>query len=84
VIRGPKTSDEATATIFELSKKMGKTPIVVKDGVGFLVNRLLIPYLIEAAFFLQEGMDIQKVDDVFVKKIWYAHGSLPFDGRGGD
>jgi 3-hydroxyacyl-CoA dehydrogenase/enoyl-CoA hydratase/3-hydroxybutyryl-CoA epimerase len=46
---------------------MGKTPIVVKDGVGFLVNRLLIPYLIEAAFFLQEGMDIQKVDDVFVK-----------------
>ena len=74
VIRGPKTSDEATATIFELSKKMGKTPIVVKDGVGFLVNRLLIPYLIEAAFFLQEGMDIQKVDDVFVKKFGMPMG----------
>jgi 3-hydroxyacyl-CoA dehydrogenase / enoyl-CoA hydratase / 3-hydroxybutyryl-CoA epimerase len=68
VIRGPKTSDQTTATIFELSKKMGKTPIVVKDGVGFLVNRLLIPYLMEAAFFLQEGMEIQKVDDVFVKQ----------------
>lgn len=74
VIRGPKTSDEATATIFELSKKMGKTPIVVKDGVGFLVNRLLIPYLIEAAFFLQEGMEIQKVDDVFVKKFGMPMG----------
>ncbi len=74
VIRGPKTSDEATATIFELSKKMGKTPIVVKDGVGFLVNRLLIPYLIEAAFFLQEGMDIQKVDDVFVKQFGMPMG----------
>lgn len=67
VIRGPKTSDQATATIFELSKRMGKTPIVVKDGPGFLVNRLLIPYLIEAAFFLQEGMDIEHVDKVFVK-----------------
>lgn len=74
VIRGPKTSDEATATIFELSKKMGKTPIVVKDGVGFLVNRLLIPYLIEAAFFLQEGMDIEKVDAVFVKKFGMPMG----------
>lgn len=74
VIRGPKTSDETTATIFELSKKMGKTPIVVKDGVGFLVNRLLIPYLIEAAFFLQEGMDIEKVDQVFVKQFGMPMG----------
>ncbi|MCC6137849.1 MAG: enoyl-CoA hydratase/isomerase family protein [Bdellovibrionaceae bacterium] len=74
VIRGPKTSDVTTATIFELSKRMGKTPVVVKDGVGFLVNRLLIPYLIEAAFFLQEGMDIEKVDDVFVKQFGMPMG----------
>lgn len=74
VIRGEKTSDLATATIFELAKKMGKTPVVVKDGPGFLVNRLLIPYLIEAAFFLEEGMDIKKVDDVFVKKFGMPMG----------
>jgi 3-hydroxyacyl-CoA dehydrogenase / enoyl-CoA hydratase / 3-hydroxybutyryl-CoA epimerase len=62
VIRGPKTSDVATATIFELSKKMGKTPVVVKDGPGFLVNRLLMPYLIETMFLLQDGMAIDVVD----------------------
>jgi 3-hydroxyacyl-CoA dehydrogenase/enoyl-CoA hydratase/3-hydroxybutyryl-CoA epimerase len=62
VIRGPKTSDEATATIFELSKKMGKIPVVVKDGPGFLVNRLLMPYMIEAMFLLQDGMAVETVD----------------------
>lgn len=62
VIRGPKTNDVATATIFELAKKMGKTPVVVKDGPGFLVNRLLMPYMIEAMFLLQDGMDVQTVD----------------------
>lgn len=67
VIRGPKTSDVATATIFELSKKMGKTPVVVKDGPGFLVNRLLMPYMIEAMFLMQDGMAIEVVDR------WYTH-----------
>ena len=62
VIRGEKTSDETTATIFELSKRMGKFPVVVKDGPGFLVNRLLLPYLNEAVFLLQEGMSIEAVD----------------------
>lgn len=62
VIRGEKTSDETTATIFALAKKMGKTPVVVKDGPGFLVNRLLLPYLGEAAFLLAEGMSVEKLD----------------------
>ncbi len=66
VIRGEKTSDQTIATIFELSKKMGKMPVVVKDGPGFLVNRLLLPYMAEAAFLLQEGMNIERVDSAYV------------------
>ena len=62
VIRGEKTSDETIATIVKLSKKLGKTPIVVKDSAGFLVNRILLPYMNEAAYLLQEGAEIQRVD----------------------
>jgi 3-hydroxyacyl-CoA dehydrogenase/enoyl-CoA hydratase/3-hydroxybutyryl-CoA epimerase len=67
VIRGPQTSDVATATVFDVAKRMGKVPVVVKDGPGFLVNRLLMPYMIEAMFFLEDGMEIAKVDR------WYTH-----------
>jgi 3-hydroxyacyl-CoA dehydrogenase/enoyl-CoA hydratase/3-hydroxybutyryl-CoA epimerase len=62
VIRGEKTSDETVATIFELSKKLGKTPIVVRDAPGFLVNRLLAPYLSEAVRLVAEGCRIEEVD----------------------
>jgi len=41
---------------------MGKLPVVVKDGPGFLVNRLLVPYLIEAAWLLEDGMACEVVD----------------------
>jgi 3-hydroxyacyl-CoA dehydrogenase/enoyl-CoA hydratase/3-hydroxybutyryl-CoA epimerase len=74
VIRGEKTSSEATATIFELSKKLGKIPVVVKDGPGFLVNRLLMPYLIEAAFMLEEGVSADKVDEIYVQEFGMPMG----------
>lgn len=74
VIRGEKTSDETVATIFELSKKMGKMPVVVKDGPGFLVNRLLLPYMAEAAFLLNEGMSIEVVDEAYVKEFGMPMG----------
>lgn len=61
-----KTSDEVTATIFDLSKKMGKFPVVVKDGPGFLVNRLLLPYLNEAIYLLGEGMSVEKIDKYYL------------------
>jgi 3-hydroxyacyl-CoA dehydrogenase/enoyl-CoA hydratase/3-hydroxybutyryl-CoA epimerase len=77
VIRGEKTSDETIATIFELTKKMGKMPVVVKDGPGFLVNRLLLPYMGEAAFLLQEGMSIETVDKAYVKEFGMPMG--PFE-----
>jgi 3-hydroxyacyl-CoA dehydrogenase/enoyl-CoA hydratase/3-hydroxybutyryl-CoA epimerase len=62
VIRGAETSDEAVATVFSLSKQLGKTPIVVKDVPGFLVNRLLTPYLNEATFMVADGAPIEELD----------------------
>jgi 3-hydroxyacyl-CoA dehydrogenase / enoyl-CoA hydratase / 3-hydroxybutyryl-CoA epimerase len=73
VIRGAATGDKAVATIFNLSKKLNKTPIVVKDSPGFLVNRLLGAYLNEACLLAQEGYDFQWID-VIVKKFGMPMG----------
>lgn len=62
VIRGDQSSDTAVAAVFELSKKLGKIPVVVKDGAGFLVNRLLVPYLNEAMYLLSEGATVEQLD----------------------
>jgi 3-hydroxyacyl-CoA dehydrogenase/enoyl-CoA hydratase/3-hydroxybutyryl-CoA epimerase len=64
VVRGKHSSDEAIATVFNVSKAMGKTPIVVKDGPGFLVNRLLVPYMVESISLLEEGHSLQNIDRV--------------------
>lgn len=64
VIRGRQTSDETVATLYEFAKRLGKTPIVVHDGPGFLVNRLLMPYLNEAGFLVEEGCPIDRLDRV--------------------
>ncbi|MCQ4726419.1 3-hydroxybutyryl-CoA dehydrogenase [Anaerotignum faecicola] len=62
VIRGYETSDETFNTVFELSKTLGKDPIEVHEGPGFVVNRLLIPMINEAIFTLSEG--IASVEDI--------------------
>jgi len=62
VIKGKDSSPEAIATVFNLTKKLGKTPIVVKDGPGFLVNRLLLPYMVEAISILEQGNSILNLD----------------------
>ncbi len=63
VIYGARTDPEVTATIFDLAKKMGKTPVVVKDAPGFLVNRILGPYLAEAVRVLLEGNPMDAIDE---------------------
>ncbi len=73
VIHGEKTSDRAIATVVKLSKKLGKTPVVVKDSAGFLVNRILLPYMNEAAYLLQEGADVRRVD-VLIEKFGMPMG----------
>ncbi len=62
VIRGDQSSDETVSRIYQFSKQLGKTPIVVKDRPGFLVNRLLMPYLNEATWLLKDGATIDEID----------------------
>jgi 3-hydroxybutyryl-CoA dehydrogenase len=62
VIRGLQTSDETVAAVQGLAERMGKTPIVIKNSPGFVVNRILIPMLNEAIFALQEGL--ASADDI--------------------
>jgi 3-hydroxyacyl-CoA dehydrogenase/enoyl-CoA hydratase/3-hydroxybutyryl-CoA epimerase len=67
VIAHDKTSDQTISTTVELAKKQGKTPIVVKDGAGFYVNRILAPYMNEAAEVLLSGEPIEHIDKSLVK-----------------
>jgi len=62
VVAGPRTSPEALATGFGLVLALGKTPVLVADHPGFLVNRILAPYLNEAGFLLEEGASIEAID----------------------
>jgi 3-hydroxyacyl-CoA dehydrogenase / enoyl-CoA hydratase / 3-hydroxybutyryl-CoA epimerase / enoyl-CoA isomerase len=62
VIRGERTSDQTVVTLVALAKRIGKTPIVVRDCPGFLVNRILFPYLNESLVLLEEGAEPRAVD----------------------
>ena len=62
VIKTKKTDDETVATTVALGRKMGKTVIVVNDGVGFFTSRVLGPFMNEAAFCLQDGASVEEVD----------------------
>jgi 3-hydroxyacyl-CoA dehydrogenase/enoyl-CoA hydratase/3-hydroxybutyryl-CoA epimerase len=67
VIRGSDSGDEAVATVFALARKLEKTPIIVNDGPGFLVNRILAPYLNEAGWLLSEGGRTVQIDRALVE-----------------
>ncbi len=70
VIRGEKTSEKAIATTVALAQKMGKTPIVVNDCPGFLVNRVLFPYFGAFDLLLKEGVDFVQIDKVMERFGW--------------
>ena len=64
VIRGLQTDDATVEIASTLAKRLGKTPIVVKNSPGFVVNRLLCPMLNEAVFVYAEGVaSVQEIDD---------------------
>jgi 3-hydroxyacyl-CoA dehydrogenase/enoyl-CoA hydratase/3-hydroxybutyryl-CoA epimerase/3-hydroxyacyl-CoA dehydrogenase/enoyl-CoA hydratase/3-hydroxybutyryl-CoA epimerase/enoyl-CoA isomerase len=62
VVRGPATSDATVAAAVAHAKRLGKCPIVVRDSPGFLVNRVLMPYLHEAVEMAREGVPVERID----------------------
>lgn len=76
VIRGYATSDAVTATIMDLSAKLGKTPVEVNDYPGFVANRILMPMINEAIYTLYEGVaGVSEIDTVM--KLGMAHPMGP-------
>ncbi len=70
VIRGEKTSDEAIARTVSYALAMGKKPVVVQDCPGFLVNRILSPYMGAFMGLVHQGADFVRVDKVMEKFGW--------------
>jgi 3-hydroxybutyryl-CoA dehydrogenase len=77
VIRGLKTSDETTNLIKDISEKMGKIPVEVNDGPGFVSNRVLIPMINEAVFCLMDGTgNAESIDSVMKLGMNHPMGPL--------
>lgn len=70
VIRGAETSEAAIGKTVAYAQAMGKTPIVVNDCPGFLVNRVLFPYFAGFSLMMKEGADFQVVDKTMEKFGW--------------
>ncbi len=62
VVAGPRTSTKVVAAVSRFSRQLGKTPVVVRDAPGFLVNRLLMFSLAEALALVEEGVPIDRLD----------------------
>lgn len=70
IIRGAKSSEDTIAQAVNYALQMGKTPIVVNDCAGFLVNRILFPYFKAFVHLIEDGVDFQRVDKVMEKFGW--------------
>jgi len=76
VIRAVQTSDETAAAIVELARDLGKTPAEVNDFPGFVSNRILMPFVNEAAYALMEGVaELEAIDTI--AKLGFAHPMGP-------
>ena len=67
IVRGPQTSERTIAAAVAHVKRIARIPILVQDGPGFVVNRLLFPYLGEALELLREGTPIESIEEAAVK-----------------
>jgi 3-hydroxybutyryl-CoA dehydrogenase len=79
IIRGYSTNDETVKVTTELAEKMGKIPVEVKkDSPGFIVNRIMIPHMLEAIKIVEEGVaSIEDVDIAVKNGLNYPMG--PFE-----
>jgi 3-hydroxybutyryl-CoA dehydrogenase len=67
VVRAPQTSDATAAAIVELARELGKTPAEANDFPGFVSNRILMPFINEAAYALQDGVAEAEAIDTIAK-----------------
>jgi 3-hydroxyacyl-CoA dehydrogenase/enoyl-CoA hydratase/3-hydroxybutyryl-CoA epimerase len=63
IITHDKVAPETLESLYNWCMKAKKTPVIVKDGPGFLVNRILMPFMNEAGFLLEEGVPMKDIDD---------------------
>ncbi|MGB2874575.1 MAG: 3-hydroxyacyl-CoA dehydrogenase NAD-binding domain-containing protein [Gaiellaceae bacterium] len=67
IVRGRETSDETAEAITELARELGKTPAVANDSPGFVSNRILMPFINEAAWALHDGVAEAEAIDTIAK-----------------
>jgi 3-hydroxyacyl-CoA dehydrogenase / enoyl-CoA hydratase / 3-hydroxybutyryl-CoA epimerase len=62
IVQGPRTAPATVATALQFVKNIGKLPVLVKDSPGFLVNRVLLPYMVESVRLFWEGCPVERID----------------------
>src|SRR2546428_2757637 len=67
VVVAKETSDETKEHALAFVRQIGKLPVVVRDSPGFLVNRVLFPYLLDAAELFESGVELERIDEKLVK-----------------
>jgi 3-hydroxyacyl-CoA dehydrogenase/enoyl-CoA hydratase/3-hydroxybutyryl-CoA epimerase len=76
IITTEQTSPRAVSTVLALARRLRKTPVLVKDGPGFLVNRVLAPYMNESSRMFEQGQDLQRIEKLFKR---YGMPMGPFE-----
>ncbi len=67
VVVGKQTSDETRERTLAFTRQIGKLPVIVRDSPGFLVNRVLFPYLLDAAELFESGLNAEKIDNALLQ-----------------
>jgi len=66
-VTGRETSAQTSAIALQFVQRIGKLPVLVKDSPGFLVNRVLLPYMVEAGLLFESGADVAAIDEAMLE-----------------